>query len=98
MNKIRQKTRKKMNRSGKSICPICKNEEFLEEHHLEGRDKDYSNKTFNKANICSNCHTRIHELDIVVEGWFMTSEGLQLLWHKQGDDSFTGKEIRLASR
>ena len=89
---LKTKTRKRMNRSGKALCPICKQPEFLVEHHFDGRDVPGWNRASNKANICSNCHRRVHEAEIVIEGWFMTSEGVQLIWHKKGEESFTGQE------
>lgn len=90
--RIRNRVRKKRNRSGKAVCPICKQAEFLVEHHFEGRDVLGWNRASNKADICDNCHRRVHEGVIVIEGWFMTSDGVQLIWHKKGEESFTGQE------
>lgn len=28
----------------------------------------------------------------IIEGWIMTSSGLQLFWHKKGEASFTGDD------
>ena len=92
MNKIRKKIQKKINRSGKATCPICNNHEILSEHHLEGRDIPQPNHPSNIANLCSNCHRKIHEGIIIIEGWFNTTNGLELLWHSKKEESFTGKK------
>lgn len=89
---IRRCVQKKINRSGTWECPICNTPSLLSEHHLEGRKVKQANKASNKANICYNCHARVHNGDIIVEGWFMTSEGMKLLWHKKEEESLTGSD------
>lgn len=52
------------------------------------------NRTYNRCNICPNCHRNIHEGVVVVEGWFLTMNGYDLIWYKKGEDSFTGRESK----
>ena len=39
----------------------------------------------NLAVVCANCHRRIHAGEIIIEGVYMTSGGMQLFWHYEGD-------------
>lgn len=88
---MKRKTRKKINRSGKGMCDICKDQHILQEHHIDGRDIPNKNHPSNLTYICANCHNKIHYAFIVVEGWARTSKGMELFWHTEGDDNFTGK-------
>ena len=75
-----RKARRQSNRSGCLLCPICSHLEILVEHHIAGRNiKDFDGE-WNKANICSNCHRKVHEGLIVIEGWFQTTDGRQLIF------------------
>lgn len=87
-----KKGRKQMNRSGKCHCQICDQQEFMEEHHIEGRDIPNAEHPSNKANICPNCHRKVHEGVIIIEGNFMTTQGYELLWHYKDEDGFTGED------
>ena len=78
---IPKRIRKLSNRSGKFYCDICGSQEILECHHINGRDKPNKNHPFNLTNICSNCHTRIHNNVIQIEGWMSTTEGKKLMWN-----------------
>ena len=89
-----KKTKKTINRSGKKPCQICNNPEILEEHHIEGRKIPNANHFSNLADICPNCHTKVHLGRIIIEGWFQTTEGLDLFWHEEGDSNFTGIESK----
>jgi ssDNA-binding Zn-finger/Zn-ribbon topoisomerase 1 len=89
---IKQKTRKAKKKSGKFPCEICGSNMILETHHIDGRDIPNYNHWSNLADICPNCHTEIHWGKIVIEKWVMTSVGKKLLWHKKGDESFTGED------
>ena len=64
----------------------------LQEHHIHGRKGPNANRKDNVMMICPNCHTNIHTGNILVEGWFMTSEGRMLIWRKRGDLPITGQE------
>jgi len=88
-----KKNLRKNKRSGNEKCEICKTETPLQEHHIRGREiPDYNNDS-NIGWCCPNCHDKIHLGFIVLEGWFNTSQGRQLLWHNKNEPSITGKEI-----
>jgi hypothetical protein len=40
----------------------------------------------NLAVVCANCHRQIHALEIIIEGYFPTSGGKRLFWHKAGSE------------
>lgn len=87
---IPQRIRKKANRSGTFHCAICKNKSILVTHHIKGRNIKNANHPSNLVNICDNCHRKIHEGKIIIEGWFMTTSGMTLLWHCEKEESFSG--------
>lgn len=80
------------NSTGEKKCQICGNKDILEVHHIEGRDIPNANHSSNLVAICSSCHTKIHFGKIIVEGWFMTTGGKSLIWHKEGEASFTNSD------
>lgn len=92
--KMSKKTKKMINRSGKSPCPICNKPEVLEEHHIEGRKIPNAEHSSNLASICPNCHTKVHLGRVIIEGWFQTTSGLELFWHEENEESFTGRESK----
>ena len=59
-NNMSRQARKKRNASGKSKCDICGDIGFLEEHHIRGRKIKNANEPFNIADICPNCHFKVH--------------------------------------
>lgn len=65
---MKQKIRKTINRSGLYKCDICMNENTLEGHHINGRNIDRANDPSNIANICPNCHYKVHLGRIIIEG------------------------------
>jgi hypothetical protein len=88
--KIPKRVRKILNKSGKKPCDICRDAQILEEHHIEGRDIPNFNHPSNLANICSNCHTKVHHGQIIIEKWVQTTKGKELLWHSVNKNSFSG--------
>jgi uncharacterized protein YlaI len=88
---VSRKNRHKIKSSGSDSCNICDERMCLQEHHLLGRKVPQYNHVDNIMYICPNCHTRIHTGEYIVEGWFNTSDGRELIWHKQGEPSVTGK-------
>lgn len=86
--------RKRLNASGKMPCEICGELHYLEDHHIHGRNIFQFDAKWNRCNVCSNCHTKIHKGDIIIEGWFSTNDGLTLLWHTDSEDSFTGTDAK----
>jgi len=80
-----------MRRSGIYPCDICHVPAILVGHHIGGRNIPDAEKQSNKCGICPNCHIAVHCGRIVVEGWAMTTEGKELIWHAADEESFTGK-------
>ncbi len=70
-------------------CRICDNREYLETHHIHGRGFADYNRNWNRADVCSNCHTRIHIGDIIIEKWALATSGRVLLWHYKGEEGLT---------
>jgi len=91
---MRKKIRRKINRSNKAFCEVCKNKGILTEHHIEGKDIPNPNHSSNLCNICPNCHTNIHFGIIQIEKWVQTSNGKELIWHIKGEDGFTEEEAK----
>ena len=90
---IRNKIRKLMNRSATQECAICGKKGIpLKEHHIQGRDIPNYNHPNNRCSICGNCHDLIHYGIIIIEGWFQTSNGKELLWHEVNKPSFSGQD------
>ena len=85
-------SRKKENKSGKRPCKICNKVTILQTHHILGRSIPNSNHPSNLADICPTCHNEIHWGELIVERWVMTSNGLELIWHKKGEESVTGSD------
>lgn len=88
---MKKRIRKQLNRSGTQECQICKEKNILVEHHIRGRDIPNANKPSNCCNICPNCHNAVHHGLIIIEGYFQTSNGWELLWHKSNEESFSGE-------
>ena len=76
---------RKAARSGKLKCPVCDQPRMLIEHHLWGRDIPEKNKLWNRCWICPSCHDEVHSGRIILEGWALTSDGKNLIWHRAGD-------------
>lgn len=87
-----RKLRRKLNATGLYPCEICKELNILVQHHIQGRNIKTPNKSSNLANICSNCHLKIHKGEIIVEKRVMTTLGEILLWHTSKESSITGED------
>jgi len=75
-------------RSGTRECPICERTCALVEHHIHGRDVPRANEQSNIAWICSVCHDEVHTdipNRIIIEGWFRTTKGRELVWRRKGE-------------
>jgi len=89
---VKRKYRRQANATGKQCCEICLQQTFLVQHHILGRKITKANKHNNLANVCSNCHTKIHKGDIIIEKRVMTTNGMMLLWHNKFAESITGDD------
>jgi hypothetical protein len=84
-----------MNRSGTCRCDICHKKGIpLEEHHINGKDIINPNHASNLTKLCPDCHTLIHNGVVIIEGWFTTTNGLELLWHSLDKSSFSGQDSK----
>lgn len=80
---------------GLAKCPIDR--EYigpLIRHHINGRDVNRWDEDWNVAYVSPNTHQLIHEGKIIIEGWFVTTDGRQLIWHWKGEDNLTGQEAK----
>jgi hypothetical protein len=89
---VTRKLRRILNASGNSPCEICNELTFLVQHHIQGRNINNPHIHDNLANICSNCHLKIHKGDIIVEKRVMTTNGEILIWHHNTQPSITGDD------
>jgi hypothetical protein len=64
----------------------------LDTHHIVSRTYNGSNKQSNLTKLCPNCHRKVHSGEIIIEGWFMTSIGRQLLWRDSGEKIITERK------
>ena len=87
-----RKAIKKRNISGKQECDTCHNLEFLEEHHINGRKIRNANLPFNLANICPNCHYKVHLGELIIEKWVQSTAGRILISHNKDEKSITGSD------
>ena len=86
---IPKRLRKIKNSSGIANCTICNVKTFLVEHHINGKKIPNYDEDWNRTSICDNCHRLIHEGQIIIEGWFTTTNGRKLLWHQKGEKGIT---------
>ena len=75
------KTMRARNKSGNFNCDICNKKEFLEIHHISGRNIANPNQPSNLCCICSNCHYKVHLGVLLIEQWVNSTSGKMLLWH-----------------
>ncbi len=91
---MKRVNRRKLNSTGNEPCDICRRETFLEQHHIRGRKIYKPNHSNNLANICADCHLKVHHGIIVIEGWYMTTDGYKLVWHHYKESSLTGDDAK----
>lgn len=78
--------------SGNQMCPIDKNYKGpLDKHHINGRKVKNWDGEWNVVYVSPNTHRLIHEGEIIIEGWFTTSDGRELIWHRKNEKSITGE-------
>ena len=93
-NKIPKRILKQMNASNTCKCDICGVKDILVSHHILGRDIPNPNHSSNIANICGSCHNQVHREIVIIERWVKTTNGLELLWHKNDQPSFSGQDSK----
>ena len=91
---MKRKSRAILNRSGEKPCDICKEIEPLQAHHINGREVKNYNQDWNVANICAGCHYQVHLGGIIIESWFDTTNGRELIWHMEEEESITSIESK----
>jgi len=91
---VRRILRRKLNATGSYPCEICQELNFLIQHHIQGRNIKNPHKHHNLANICSNCHLKVHKGEIIIEKRVMTTTGETLLWHTPDKPSVTGEDAK----
>jgi len=79
--------------SGTGSCPIDKGYTgHLDKHHINGREVRNWDGEWNVVYVSPNVHRLIHEGEIVIEGWFGSTSGRMLMWHKKGEEGITGRD------
>lgn len=73
------------------VCEICKNKGH-HKHHIISKSLGGKNTNDNLTFLCASCHHEVHTGFLIIEGRFLTTSGLVLLWHKKGESSITGME------
>lgn len=69
-------------------CSVCRDVDAEDVHHINFQCNADENKIIDgyiqkdvKSNLvplCKSCHTRVHNKDLVINGWIQTGEGIQL--------------------
>ena len=83
-----------------SLCEVCKLNNATDTHHIkfqcianENDIIDHYNKDskFNLVGLCKECHNEVHSNPpkLVIEGYIMTSEGVELKWYKKNNKSLS---------
>jgi hypothetical protein len=70
-------------------CEICglKKRAILHRHHIIPRaDPRSTNSDNNLAVLCPNCHSFVHTGELIIIGLYYTTDGLQLMWFKNGEN------------
>ena len=90
-----KKNKHRLMMSGNCSCSIDSDYTGpLEKHHINGRTVKNCDDTWNIVYLSPNVHRLVHEGKIIIEGWFMTSDGRELIWHKESDKSITGQDAK----
>jgi len=76
------------------ICEICSTQmKILDKHHIISKSKGGTNDKYNICRLCPNCHRKVHSEEIIIEGKFMTSMGLKVIYHEKNKDSILNQEL-----
>lgn len=73
------------------LCEICGNKGH-HKHHIISKSKGGKNTKDNLTFLCASCHMEVHKKDgnITIEGKFMTTDGIKLIYHYNNEESITG--------
>lgn len=85
-------TRKKIS------CDVCgeRNGKILNRHHIIPQcDERCTNKDYNISILCPNCHTNVHEGEIIIIGLYQSTSGWKLIWYKKGEEPPIEKDFWL---
>ena len=89
---------RKYRSSGRQSCEICGRRDSLDLHHMRGRDIPNPDSPHNTVSLCKICHSHCHIESkegyrlIVIEGWFNSTTGRELIWRHGNEESITGQE------
>ena len=74
-------------------CEICKSPILTDIHHIQSKSANGTNKSYNKSELCPNCHRQVHEGKIILEGRFFTTNcklgETELIWRHNDTNSIT---------
>ena len=64
-------------------CDICKLEfPLLDKHHIISISRGGSNDKYNITEVCPNCHREIHLGLIVIDKWYLSTNGYVLIYER----------------
>lgn len=72
----------------KAVCEMCglHSAKAIERHHIIPRtDPRCTDEPINIASICGSCHNEVHAGEKIIEGRYLTSSGVKVIWHKSGE-------------
>ena len=79
------------------ICSICK-KPAEEVHHIQQQSTAdragyvghiHKDATCNLMAVCANCHDKIHGGDLIIKGYFQTSDGIEIITETLSSDTTT---------
>ena len=77
-------------------CGLCNKSQQVETHHIRFQQESnqhgmidqafHKNAQFNLLPLCEDCHDKVHQNKIMIEGWKQTSKGKVLYHHHTNKD------------
>ena len=83
-------------------CEICESKENLETHHIKDQqyadkygmiDHHHKNIKSNLVPLCSQCHLKVTNYELIVRGWKETSKGRILDWEHCSHKTMSRKQF-----
>lgn len=75
-------------------CEICSKDTInIKKHHIHSKSLGGSDKPYNIAHLCSECHDNVHNGLIIIEGHFSSlnkDKPIILLWRHFNEESISG--------